>query len=287
MSKHITDEQKRNIVDFYKTKPMTITELSNYFNISDPTTIKILNQYRIKRYTKSQLFSPNLIESYFENIDSEFKAYFLGLIITDGCIFSKTGKQSLVTIALQDRDKYLLERFLSEIQSNKKITNTGNGCSEVSIISDKMVSDLRKYGLTERKSLIIQFPKNIDIDMMPHLIRGIFDGDGSASYYARPNRNVHVKAIRFCKGNEQFLIDLIQFLNEHVDIIPVNTFHEQSGVWSIRYAKNDSVKKIIEYMYSDATIYMYRKKKICDLIYKEVLKYSNGNTEITNLSKVG
>ena len=38
----------------------------------------------IPQYTKTQIFNPDIKEDYFENIDSQEKAYFLGLIISDG-----------------------------------------------------------------------------------------------------------------------------------------------------------------------------------------------------------
>ena len=41
--------------------------------------------------------------------------------------------------------------------------------------------------------------------------------------------------------------------------------------------------KIIQFLYKDATIYLTRKKHLCDLICNEIIKY--GNTEITIESK--
>lgn len=284
MPKHINQQQKEQIVSYYKIKPITIDELAKKFNISCSSAIKILDEYKIKRYSKVKLFSPDLDESYFEKIDNEYKAYFLGIIITDGCVHNTKGKQPLVSITLQDKDKYILEEFKKQICSNKTITNDGRGCSELSILSYKMVNDLKKYGVVPNKSLKTIFPQNIPIELYPHLIRGIFDGDGSASYYARKNRkNCHVKAVRFCQGNEKFLIDIINFLYDQCGIIKVNLYQEKENLWSFAYRKNISLIKIINYMYDDAHIYIKRKKHLCDLIYAEAYKY--GSTEITDYAK--
>ena len=272
LAKHIAKEIKDEIASFYKSKPMTITELSERFNLSNPTIIKILNQYKIKRYTKVQLFSPNLKEDYFDNIDTQEKAYFLGLIITDGCVYTKGNKQNLVSIALKDEDKYLLEMFKKEVCSNKKVTSDGRGCAEINILSNKMVGCLSKYGILPNKSLNTVFPNALPKEAYPHLLRGIIDGDGSISFYSRNNRKSHTKAIRLCQGNEQFLKDIVEFLANELGTTRVSLFREKDNLWSIRYAKNDDMLKIINYLYSGATIYMKRKKILCDKILEEILR---------------
>ena len=281
MPKHITREEKNKIIDFYKSKPMSIEFVAKHFKISNPSVIKILNEYKIKRYSKVQLFSPELVENYFENIDTEEKAYFLGLIITDGCVHNTRGKQNLVSITLKEDDKYILDEFKKQIKSNKTITFDGRGCCELNILSNKMTIDLKKYGVIPNKSLRIVFPKNLPMHLYGHFIRGILDGDGSVSYYSRinQNRNSHTKAIRFCQGNKLFLQDIINHLNVVCNIDKINIYQEKENLWSIAYRKNESMMKLINYIYDNAHIYMKRKKILCDLIIEEIKRY--GSTEIT------
>lgn len=283
MPKHITQKQKEEIVNYYIQKPITIKALATLFKISKPSAIKILNEYNIKRYSKVQLFSPELREDYFEDINCEAKAYFLGLIITDGCVHYTKGKQPLVGLSLKEEDEYLIEKFKTEICSNKLITHDGRGCSQLNILSQKMVEDLKQFDILANKSLNTKFPKNLPQQMYPHLIRGILDGDGSVSYYARQNRKSHTKAIRFCQGNKNFLQDMVNFFYDNLKIDKVSLYQEKESLWSIAYRKNISMIKIIDYIYKDANIYMKRKKQICDLIYAEACKY--GGTEITNKIK--
>lgn len=279
MPKHITKEQKEKIVNYYKSRPMKQEDVAELFKVSLPSVVKILQEYRIKPYNKVQIFSPDLDEYYFNTIDTEIKAYFLGLIITDGCIHYTKGKQPLVALSLQECDKYILERFKKEIHSNKVVTSDGRGSANINILSRTMVESLKKYGVVERKSLHTVFPNNIPIELYPHLLRGILDGDGSVSFYARRGRKCHVKAIRFCQGNEQFLKDIVDHLFNYCGIDKINTYKEKDSLWSIAYRKDDSMIKIIQYLYKNATIYLTRKKHLCDLICDEIIKY--GNTEIT------
>lgn len=55
------------------------------FDLSLPTIIKILKD--VPKYTKAQIHNPNMKEDYFSTIDTEEKAYFIGLLITDGNVF--------------------------------------------------------------------------------------------------------------------------------------------------------------------------------------------------------
>ena len=49
---------------------------------------------------------------------------------------------------------------------------------KLALNSDKLVSDIEKLGVVERKTLTLTFP-NLREDLIPHFIRGYFDGDGS------------------------------------------------------------------------------------------------------------
>ena len=127
----LTDEKKQFVADTYLEKPMTIEELSGLCNLSVPTVIKILNEYGIERYNKSLLFSPDLDEYYFDNINSEAKAYFLGFIITDGNVFipKDNNRQASISITQKSEDDYILKKFKEEIQTNTAIAHDGRGCS--------------------------------------------------------------------------------------------------------------------------------------------------------------
>lgn len=53
MPKHISEDIKSEIIEFYKIKPMTLDSLAEKFSISIPSVIKILKQRNIKPYSKS------------------------------------------------------------------------------------------------------------------------------------------------------------------------------------------------------------------------------------------
>lgn len=119
--------------------------------------------------------------SYFENIDTRNKAYYLGLLASDGNIVKKTGR---VNINLQERDANTLQKLKDDIGYtgklgywNKKPPRQNQRA--LCIHSAKLVQDLERWGIKEGKTheLIIHdsiFKSPFTIDFL----RGFFDGDG-------------------------------------------------------------------------------------------------------------
>ena len=113
-SKTITEELKESIIDFYLDAPKTIESVAKKFSLSNPTVIKILKD--VPKYKKALLNNPELVEDYFSVIDTEKKAYFLGLIVSDGNVFVdekhiEANRQASISITLDLGDEYLLEAF--------------------------------------------------------------------------------------------------------------------------------------------------------------------------------
>lgn len=126
-------------------------------------------------------FKYNKNENYFENIDSELKAYLLGFIAGDGCI-KKDG------LALENHilDIEILDLFKNNISPDSKYHKhqdpiRGENTICLKIFSMKIVKDLLKHLKLKshgKKSDKISIP-DLPIDMKWHFIRGLFDSDGS------------------------------------------------------------------------------------------------------------
>ena len=143
-------------------------------------------------------------DNYFENIDSQKKAYWLGWLITDGYVKTKANtcrgvvKENSISLKLQAKDRYVLEDFkkdlntdisIKTIKSRKafeytnKITNKtvcikGGEQTELRFSSAKMIQDLEKYGIHQNKTYDVVFPKELDSKYYPGFIAGVISGDG-------------------------------------------------------------------------------------------------------------
>lgn len=275
MNQKLTQELTQNIINYYRSTPMTIQHLAEHFKLSVPTIIKMLQNNKVERWNKYRLLSPELDENYFDNIDNETKAYFLGLLLTDGNVYvdySSNTRQKLFSLSLKQEDAYLLKIFKEQIHSHHKITTSSNNVSHLQVYSTKMVESLIKLGVEPQKSTREQFPFEVKKDMWRHILRGIFDGDGSAGFYARPNRKSHRKCICFCNGGTKLLEQISNFLFEELGITKPVIRHE-CNAYIIRYTQNEAMEAIINYMYGEATVFLQRKKDVCNLILKEIRQY--------------
>ena len=247
---------------------MSITQLGNIVHLSNPTIIKILNEYGIDRYKKAQLYNPKLDEYFFENIDNEVKAYFLGFIITDGNIYKpKSGnRQASISITQSASDEYILGAFKNAVCSNTTIAHDGRGCSQIAVRSNIMANSLEKYGIVSNKTLITRLPL-LKKEYMPHLLRGIFDGDGSIKAYQTTIRNRFAHSLSFCGTHT-----LIQNINDYLrDVLFVNCQivydYSNKHLSEIKWQNKADMKAIGDWMYRDATIYLIRKHKLyCDFL---------------------
>lgn len=206
-----TDKEVKDIIDRYNNGEC-VDILRKKYRCRNTTISNILkrNNITIKRtyeyYTSKELATQRKYycdEDIFENIDNENKAYWLGFIFADGNIYIPQGKSGgskgiRIEITLKEEDSYHLQNFADFIKSNypikKKIVKLkGKEFIEyrISIGSIKMGKDLISHGCTPRKSLTLQYPKNINDKYFGSFLRGYFDGDGCVFYklYKKRNRN--------------------------------------------------------------------------------------------------
>lgn len=274
MRKIITKEQELEICNFYLSSPMTLKSLADEFDLCKPTISKILNKNNIPIYKKAQIYNPLYIENYFENIDNQNKAYFIGLIISDGNIFKykdNSGRQSSISITLQDNDKYMLEIFKNEVHSSTKVMSDGRGAYTIAIRSDKMASDLNRLHISETKSFNTKFPFNIDKSMYHHVIRGILDGDGSVQAKQTNIRNRYKHSIGFC-GTKTLMEDIRFVLTSVLNVTNVSVYsYKQRSLSMVTWASVNDIEKIYHYLYDGAILYLTRKKDKCE----DILRHYN------------
>ena len=257
-SKIITEDLKQNIINYYLSYPMTLSQVEKQFNLSHPTISKILKD--IPKYSKAKINNPELKEHFFETVDNEEKAYFLGLLIADGNVFKdNTGRQASISITLDLEDEYMLLKFKEVLNANTNIGYDGRGCGQIAIRSDLMAMDLKKYGVVPRKSLTTYLPQ-IDDKYMNHLIRGILDGDGSIQAEQTQINNRFAHYIGFC-GNKQLMIDISNYCSKlNLNTIPKVYTYQDKNLSDIKIQAKEDMYILGEWLYKDATIFLQRKK---------------------------
>jgi len=121
----------------------------------------------------------------FDVIDTPEKAYWLGVLYTDGNV-----NKDRNYISLETKDLVWLKQFQTFIKSTHKIMTHRKGNSitwSLRIGSQYLCNQLNKYGIVPNKTYNHSIPVYIpEGDLESHFWRGCIDGDGCIAFY--PNR---------------------------------------------------------------------------------------------------
>ena len=214
----------------------------------------------------------NLNKEYFKNIDTEEKAYWLGFIAADGCVYKMSKNAYRLQINLSYKDIEHLELFNKCLESDYKINVKklkNSDICELKIASKQLTDDLIELGITPNKSLKVEMP-NIDIDLIPHFIRGYFDGDGCITYSETPTRFRYKFSI---VGGESMLESINTYMNQDIEIYTIN----HSDALDLCTSNKQKIINIYHYLYDNANIYLTRKKEKFDYILSRFVGIQNNN----------
>lgn len=274
----MTDESLEYIRSQYYTK--SALELSKEFNVSKSYIIKVWRDSELRgKPKKPSTYTFN--ENYFETIDSKDKAYFLGMLTSDGCVYKRNNNigQSMIKLSLTG-DIDVLEKFKKCLNSNHKISkvankNKDNHVYTITLISDKMALDLEKYGVVRNKTDKAIFPK-ISSEFVKDYIRGLFDGDGSI-YSVRQKRNKDATKQYSHEINFVGTYKVIQGVSIYLSLNSIEyKINEDKRdysfpFYSLRVKKQISVFNFINYIYHDCEgYYMIRKKTKADEVLENL-----------------
>lgn len=246
-------------------------------DINVKSSHKIIKRLNIKVINK---FSNNTIKgNYFNQIDSENKAYFLGLILADGYITeeNKILKNKLLTskrlgISLKEEDSYILEIFSKDLNLNKnlkKLSKSFRKDQSVLRFSNKMLIDnlINTYNIIPKKTYDTNFTfpfEKIPLKYLKDFIRGFFDGDGSVSFYK--TNNSFFFNFSFISTSLSFINQIAEIFEKRFQIKPY--IYKKQGktvdYYSLRFnydqKRLNKIKDIYNWIYKDSNVFLKRKK---------------------------
>jgi DNA-binding transcriptional regulator WhiA len=191
----------------------------------------------------------NLNENFFDVLN-EKSAYWLGFLYADGYVRMKDEKSGELKIKLKDTDKNHIEKFLRDIECEKTIKcgidNKSKFCS-VTVYSNIMVNKLFELGCVNNKTQKIRLP-NLNKDLMPHFIRGYFDGDGSIS---KVKNRTNSFTVSICSN--------VNFNDELIDFLGFGKPYKYDNYSVIKINKIMDIVSFRDYIYSNAVTLLERK----------------------------
>ena len=216
--------------------------------------------------------------SYFDQINTPDKAYWLGFITTDGMVTgfkahaAKAGSLRLV-IKLARKDRPHLEILHRALGAKRPIRDTEEwskppGTAErkkrpasiLDVCSPQIVTALVSHGITQRKTDTVQ-PWNGPPDLMRHYWRGVIDGDGTIGTYDGEAK------LGLCGSRP-----LVEAFLEWAKGICGTTASPRQGkqgnrrYWLLALGGNKRLPPLLKALYWDAPVALARKKAEADYI---------------------
>lgn len=190
-----------------------------------------------------------LDETFFEKINTEAKAYVLGLLAADGTVNPRS-----VWLMLHAKDEHILRDVRKAMGSNARIFERRfakrpdwGPYKFIYFGSQKIVADLAKHGVTPRKSLSLKYPKTLPQSLERHYMRGLLDGDGSVT-----------KGTFTFLGTEALIDAMRAAIISHTGIDLRKARADK--LWVIVGCRRS--KPVLSWIYKDASIYLRRKHRV-------------------------
>jgi intein/homing endonuclease len=216
-------------------------------------------------------------DNYFEIINTPEKAYWLGLIAADGCLYKRGKSVYELKLALAESDRDLIEDFKKSINFNgnllinKHQKELWQNMVGITIGSKKIFDDLGNLGLYPKKSLTILFPtkEQVPEEFVGDFIRGYFDGDGCISGGKKKKSSKYwTPIISFC-GTLEFLKSLGEELNKNgIQFKTKMQKRHKNDVnsYSLIFNNFARVQKFHDFIYKNNGPFLKRKKEKMNLI---------------------
>ena len=237
-------------------------------------------------------------DNYFENIDSQKKAYWLGWLITDGYIATSYNTKRGITnvnsigLKLAEKDRCVLEDFKKDLNTNvsiksiksrkafeytNKITNKtvcikGGEQAEFRFTSAKMIQDLARYGIYQNKTYDVTFPKELNSKYYPGFIAGVISGDGCINIKLNHGKTYLLRCM--IAGTFDLIDNIKNILAKEIGVNPDKKITKNKGSKCLYTLELNQTETIALYYWlkENGISLMERKNKMIEEFLNEKIK---------------
>lgn len=250
----LTPEKYPILQDLYVNQLYSVEQLAHYFHCRTTTITQTLRTLGVFR--KGVRKNRRLREDYFDVIDTPIKAYFLGLLLTDGSVVApRQGRQASIGLELVATDRAILELLRAELGIDGAICSCQrqghNPTCCLKWRGDRMAESLAKWNIIPNKTYGVNtavIPDTYPIDFL----RGFVDGDGSI-YFSQNSWHFNI-----C-GHSRALIAQIAAAISALDGQDVNAIQVSDNVYRHTWNGQEAIR-LLKILYSqDSTCAIARK----------------------------
>jgi hypothetical protein len=269
-----TDDEKRRMIEAYQSG-LSARKAAALVGRSDPACFGALREAGIQPRTLSvshQKYKANY--HFFDLIDSEEKAYWLGFVMADS-----TMQRNDISIRLAEKDLNHIEKFKRTLKSDHpihpyqaKVKGKSYPYRRLVICSEYMRKTLNRYGFIKKCECLGAPTEFFDEKLHHHYWRGVCDGDGSFCLSKKGNWSFEITS------HPALIDDLHTFLLQQMF---TRAAIEREGTYSrFRVSGNIVTKAVAIALYREATVFMDRKKELAEQVMTRAVHRFNKNLEL-------
>lgn len=211
------------------------------------------------------------LEAARQSVWREETAWAYGWWLADGCVVCTGPRARCVRLAVQRKDRDVVEKMRSLMRSEHKLIDYIQRKSDLSAVDSPMTmlsfaslpmaEDLALLGIIPRKTKVAKFTHDLllpcNAPMSRHAVRGVFEGDGWVSYD---------KARKYWRvgwaGTFDVLSAIRLILSEHVvDHTSGSLILKVGSTWSLQYGGKTDTQRICNWMYGAANPHCVMNRK--------------------------
>ena len=272
---NFTEEEILKIISSYQIDHESTFEIAKKYNVSNSTICRVFKNNNIKRDICGRKYF--FEEDFFRKIDTDRKAYWLGLFYADGCVATN----DTFSLGFKREDRYILEtlardvNYAGDIIDIEEFKSIGGRppkkyySSRINLCSKKFCNHLKEKGLSVNKTFRLTYPKYITKKLHKHFIRGLFDGDGFITISKNAGRWGIIGQLNLLENVKNILLNEVN--------VTTNIYKKPNNCWDLgldfhvgKFYNNktnlDDLLILKKWLYEKSNLYFNRKKNSFDKI---------------------
>lgn len=233
-------------------------------------------------------------EHYFDIIDDEHKAYWIGFIWCDGYMAIRNRNNRIsyeFKLTLKEDDDGHLKKFNQDLGGSYKINYYNMSSGFVSgrkearlLITNQHFGKtlVEKYGLVPNRNDCSKIVQSIPEHLMRHFIRGVIEADGTFCKYRITEKGYGVDKYRVSIGTNEDILRMIErhlMDNKIINASERKLYQRHEGgdgaYRTLEISGKTQSLNILNYIYKNANVYLDRK-------YERYLTIIGKSEELSN-----
>lgn len=275
----LTDHQRSTVVRLYQ-EGQSAYKIAELFGCSEMPIYACLKTAGIERRDRSACQRKcSFNEHFFDTIETEAQAYWLGFLAADGYV-CRPRRVLATNLAAKDREH--LVKLSEAVETKLSLFDyvvSGHPMVRLTLISEQLLDSLEKLGVGPDKAASRAWPE-LSLPLYRHYVRGYFDGDGTFRSNESPwKKKYEACALQASVGfvSPQAITAAIKaFFEKELEIAGSHFFEKRSKAsWRLRYGGNPSCLAIVNLLYEGAVIFLPRKRDLVLAHYRALPKYAS------------